>query len=63
MLGKIGTILGEANINIGNMNLGRREKAGEAMVVFSVDTPVDQETLDKITTACDARFIKAIRMQ
>jgi len=63
MLGKIGTILGEANINIGNMNLGRREKAGEAMVVFSVDTPVEQETLDKITAACDARFIKAIRMQ
>ncbi|MCD6525615.1 MAG: phosphoglycerate dehydrogenase [Desulfuromonas sp.] len=62
MLGKIGTILGEANINIGNMNLGRRQKAGEAMVVFSVDTPVDEQTLAKISDACDARFIKAIRM-
>lgn len=62
MLGKIGTILGEANVNIGNMNLGRRQKAGEAMVVFSVDTPVDDATLEKITTACDALFIKAIRM-
>ncbi|OQY18242.1 MAG: phosphoglycerate dehydrogenase [Desulfobacteraceae bacterium 4572_35.1] len=62
MLGKIGTILGEANINIGNMSLGRREKAGEAMVVFSVDTPVDEATLEKVSTACDARFIKAVRM-
>lgn len=62
MLGKIGTILGEANINIGNMNLGRREKAGEAMVVFSVDTPVDDDTLAKISAACDAHFIKAISM-
>lgn len=62
MLGKIGTILGEANINIGNMSLGRREKAGEAMVVFSVDTPVDDETLTKVAQACDARFIKAVRM-
>ena len=62
MLGKIGTILGEANINIGNMSLGRRAKAGEAMVVFSVDTPVDEETLGKVAQACDARFIKAVRM-
>jgi hypothetical protein len=32
------------------------------MVVFSVDTPVEDATLEKITTACDALFIKAIRM-
>ena len=62
MLGKIGTILGEANINIGNMSLGRREKAGEAMVVFSVDTPVDEVTMGKVSTACDAHFIKAVSM-
>jgi D-3-phosphoglycerate dehydrogenase len=62
MLGKIGTILGEANINIGNMSLGRREKAGEAMVVFSVDTPVDDATLATISKACDAHFIKTVRM-
>ena len=30
LIGKIGTILGEANVNIGNMSLGRRVKAGEA---------------------------------
>lgn len=62
MLGKLGTVLGEANVNIGNMNLGRREKAGEAMVVLSVDTPVDEATMEKVAKACDARFIKAIRM-
>ena len=33
LIGKIGTILGEEGINIGNMNLGRQAKAGEAMVV------------------------------
>ncbi|MDY0191382.1 MAG: phosphoglycerate dehydrogenase [Desulfuromonas sp.] len=62
MLGKIGTILGEANINIGNMSLGRRAIAGEAMVVFSVDTPVDEATMAKVSAACNAHFIKAVRM-
>jgi D-3-phosphoglycerate dehydrogenase len=61
MLGKIGTILGEANINIGNMSLGRRAIAGEAMVVFSVDTPVDEATMAKVSAACNAHFIKAVR--
>ncbi len=62
LIGKIGTILGAANVNIGNMSLGRQEKAGEAMVVFSVDSPVNTETLDKISKAVDARFIKAVRL-
>ena len=62
LIGKIGTILGEANVNIGNMSLGRREKAGEAMVVFSVDSPVDEATLQAVAEAVEARFIKAVHL-
>lgn len=63
LIGKIGTILGEANVNIGNMSLGRQEKAGEAMVVFSVDSPVNDETLQKVGEAVTARFIKAVHLK
>ncbi len=63
LIGKIGTILGEANINIGSMNLGRRAKAGEAMVVLSIDTPADQATIDTLAKAVDAHFIKAVQMR
>jgi len=63
MLGKIGTILGEAGINIGNMNLGRRKEVGEAMVVFSVDSPVDEATLAKMREKIGAQFIKAVRLE
>jgi D-3-phosphoglycerate dehydrogenase len=62
LIGKIGTILGEANVNIGNMSLGRQEKAGEAMVVFSVDSLVDDETLQKVDDAVGAKFIKAVHI-
>lgn len=62
-LGKIGTILGDAEINIGNMSLGRREKAGEAMVVFSIDSPADETTLQKISDAIGAKYIKAVHLK
>jgi D-3-phosphoglycerate dehydrogenase len=63
LIGKIGMILGEAGINIGSMNLGRRAKAGEAMVVLSVDTPVPAEVIDRLAASVDAAFIRAIRME
>jgi D-3-phosphoglycerate dehydrogenase / 2-oxoglutarate reductase len=45
------------------MNLGRRSKAGEAMVVLSLDTPADEETVRSIEEAVDAHFIKAVHMK
>ena len=62
LIGKIGTILGDAQINIGSMNLGRRAKGGEAMVVLSIDTPASRETIEKLSSAVAARFIKAVHL-
>jgi D-3-phosphoglycerate dehydrogenase len=62
-IGKIGTILGEANVNIGAMNLGRRAKGGEAMVVLSVDTPVEESVVERLCEAVGARFVKAVQMK
>ena len=62
LIGKIGTILGDAGINIGNMNLGRQAKAGEAMVVLTTDSPVDDATVRKLTAAVGAHFIKVVHM-
>jgi len=62
LIGKIGTLLGEAGINIGSLNLGRRVKAGEAMVVLSLDTPAAPETIEKLAASVEARFIKAVHM-
>ncbi|MDH3454489.1 MAG: phosphoglycerate dehydrogenase, partial [Desulfuromonadales bacterium] len=62
LIGRIGTILGEAEVNIGAMNLGRRGKGGEAMVVLSVDSPVDETTLARLTEAVGARFVRAVHL-
>jgi D-3-phosphoglycerate dehydrogenase / 2-oxoglutarate reductase len=63
LIGKIGTILGEANVNIGNMSLGRRAKAGEAMVTLSIDSPADEATIEKVAEAVNANFLKAVYLQ
>ncbi len=39
-IGKLGTILGEAGINIATFNLGRRAEGGEAVALISVDGEV-----------------------
>jgi D-3-phosphoglycerate dehydrogenase len=50
VIGRVGTILGEAGINISAFHLGRRERGGEAMAVIEVDAPLDAETLGTIQT-------------
>jgi D-3-phosphoglycerate dehydrogenase len=50
-VGKFGTILGEAGINIANMSVGRREKRGRAVVALTVDEPVPAPVLEKLRQA------------
>jgi D-3-phosphoglycerate dehydrogenase / 2-oxoglutarate reductase len=63
MIGKIGTIMGQYDINIGSMNLGRREKKGEAMVLLSLDSAVPDNVVQELKAATDATFIKAVHMR
>jgi D-3-phosphoglycerate dehydrogenase len=63
MIGKIGTIMGQYDINIGSMNLGRREKKGEAMVLLSLDSAVPDNVIQELKSATDASFIKAVHMR
>jgi len=60
IIGKIGTILGAHDINIGSMNLGRREKKGEAMVILSLDSAVAPAVVEEVRQATDATFIKPL---
>ncbi|OGU15014.1 MAG: phosphoglycerate dehydrogenase [Geobacteraceae bacterium GWC2_53_11] len=63
MIGRIGTIMGQHDINIASMNLGRSEKKGEAMVILSLDSPVPPPVVDELRAATEASFIKALKMR
>jgi D-3-phosphoglycerate dehydrogenase len=48
MVGRIGTILGNADVNISTMQVARGERGGEAMMVLEVDRDVERTVLDAI---------------
>jgi D-3-phosphoglycerate dehydrogenase len=60
MIGKIGTILGEAGVNIANMAVSRNRRERRALMALSLDNPVPDEVLDRLhgeSGFSDARFI------
>jgi D-3-phosphoglycerate dehydrogenase len=48
MIGKLGSILGEHGINIGNMAVGRGEPGSRAAMAVTVDEPVPEEVLSAL---------------
>jgi len=45
VIGRVGTVLGAAGINISAFHLGRRERGGEAIAVIEIDAPLNEPTL------------------
>ncbi len=48
MIGKLGTILGEHGINIGNMAVGRGTPGSRAAMAVTVDEPIPEEVLNAL---------------
>ena len=48
MIGKLGTVLGEHGINIGNMAVGRGDPGSRAAMAVTVDEPVPEEVLEAL---------------
>jgi D-3-phosphoglycerate dehydrogenase / 2-oxoglutarate reductase len=62
IVGKVGTILGEHEINIATMDVGRKAEAGEALMCITVDTPVPAHVLAHIGESIDASRLRAITL-
>jgi D-3-phosphoglycerate dehydrogenase len=50
MIGKVGTILGDEQINIAAMQVGRMEEGGQALMALNVDGALAPELLDRIVS-------------
>jgi D-3-phosphoglycerate dehydrogenase / 2-oxoglutarate reductase len=60
IIGIVGSILGEAGINIATMQVARKAEGGEALMGLAVDSPIPDDLLDDIakrTEMRDARLI------
>jgi D-3-phosphoglycerate dehydrogenase len=48
VIGAVGTLLGDAGVNIASMEVGRTAAGGTALMVLSVDSPISAELLGTI---------------
>lgn len=48
MIGRVGTLLGEAGINIAGMQVGRQNKGREALMILTVDETIPDEILEQV---------------
>jgi len=62
IVGKVGTILGQNQINIARMEVGRAERGKQAMILLSVDDPVKPEILEEIRRAINAHDVRAVTL-
>jgi D-3-phosphoglycerate dehydrogenase len=62
IIGKVGTIFGEAGINIATMDVGRRAEGGDALMVLTVDSEVSGQTLDAVAEAIEANHTRAVTL-
>lgn len=47
VIGQVGTLIGEENINVATMQVGRRAKGDIAIMILNVDSEVSEESLSK----------------
>jgi D-3-phosphoglycerate dehydrogenase len=63
VVGTVGSILGEAGVNIAAMQVARREAGGEALMTLTVDSEIDAELLTLAASAIGARASSAVDLR
>ncbi|MDQ3479915.1 MAG: phosphoglycerate dehydrogenase [Actinomycetota bacterium] len=62
MVGAIGRILGDADINIGGMQVARDRQGGHALVALSVDSAIPSEVLNQIGAEMQAQLVRYVAL-
>ena len=60
-IGRLGTTLGEAGVNIGTFHLGRRAAGEEAVALVSVDGHIEAEVVARIEALPGVKRVKPLR--
>ena len=63
VVGTVGRLLGEADINIAGMQVVRDRQGGQALVVFTVDTAIPSGVLTDIGTEIGASDVRVVDLE
>ncbi|HUP21577.1 MAG TPA: phosphoglycerate dehydrogenase [Thermoanaerobaculia bacterium] len=63
VVGKLGTLLGAAKVNIADIHLARRDREGEALSVLRLDQRPPKECLDALRALPEARGVDVVDLR
>ncbi len=60
VIGRVGSMFGDAGVNIANMAVSRTKEGGQTLMVFSIDTPATEAVVDALHDVGfdDVRFVE-----
>jgi len=61
LIGNIGAVLGQSNINIANFTLGRIKNKGEAVALVAIDDPINNDIMKQLQNLKSVEKIKALK--
>lgn len=62
VIGTVGTVLGEAGINIASMEVGRKEAGGLALMGLTVDSPIPDKVIEQLVQAVGMKSARSIAL-
>jgi len=62
VVGRVGTLLGEAGVNIAEYNLARNASGGTAMSIVSIDSPLDPRMVTAFGAFPSIKEVKQVRL-
>jgi D-3-phosphoglycerate dehydrogenase len=62
IIGRVGSLLGDANINIASMDVGRQSIGGKAVMVLSVDSLISEDMIKKVNKVEGITDTKLVRL-
>lgn len=62
LIGAIGTTLGEHNVNIADMSLGREKRGGESVAVLNLDDELSDEVLKKVREHAGVTAVEVVSL-
>jgi D-3-phosphoglycerate dehydrogenase len=62
VVGKVGTVLGDREINIAEYNLAREAEGGDAMAIITIDTAIDDATMNFLRSFKEMKEVRLIKL-
>ncbi len=62
MIGRVGTLLGDAKVNISTMQVSRNAIGGDAIMVLGIDRPADDEVLNALRAIDGVHSVRSLSL-